>query len=115
MSKSKDYKFIVTVMLLLWTNRHGGKSCHSTSRSLRYDSLSACSCDVPSTGDGKVVKITAVSLLCCTINSFKIKCCARLGRSLNDSGTDAGPGKPDAVWLLWAPGEVGEIADGRRA
>lgn len=102
-------------MLLLWTNKHGGRPCHSTSRSLKYDAQSCSLCDVPSTGDGRVVNITAVSLLCWTINSFKIKCCARLGRSLNDSGTEAGPGKPDAVWLVWALGEVGDAADWRRA
>ena len=109
------YRFIVTVMLLLWTNKDGGRPCHSTSRSLKYDAQFCSLCDVPCTGDGRVVNSTAVALLCWTINSFKIKCCARLGRSLNDSGTEAGPGKPDAVWLVWALGEVGDPADWRRA
>lgn len=37
---------------------------------------------VPSTGLGSVVNITAVSSLCCLINSFRMRCWARQGRSL---------------------------------
>lgn len=100
-SRAPDHKFIVTVMLLLCTSRHGGRPCHSTSRSLRKDALSSALSEVPSTGDGRVVKITAVSLLCWVMSSFKIKCCARLGRSLKDNGTAAPPGYPVAcVWGL---------------
>lgn len=90
------YRFIVTVMLLLCTSKLGGNPCHNTSRSLRYDSLASSLSDVPSPGDGSVVNITADSALCWVISSLSIRCCARLGRSLKDSGIAAWPGYPDA-------------------
>lgn len=93
----EDYRFIVTVILLLCTSRQGGRSRHSTSMSLTYASLPASSAQVPSIGDGSVVNITAVfSPLCRTISSFRIRCCARQGRSLKDSGMAACAGKPEA-------------------
>ena len=40
---------------------------------------------VPSSGMGKVVNSTTVSLLFCCISSLMMRCCARQGRSLKDS------------------------------
>ena len=93
----KHHRFIVTVILLLCTSKQGGKPCQKISRSLKYEALAVSFCAVPSDGDGSVVKITAVSSLCLTISSFRIRCCARLGKSLNEKGTDACCGYPDAA------------------
>src|SRR5216117_899552 len=90
------YRFIVTVILLLCTNRQGGRPSHRTSRSLTYASLAASSRHVPSMGDGNVVKITAVFWLCAIISSFRIICWARHGRSLKDKGSEACDGNPEA-------------------
>lgn len=97
-------------MLLLCTNRHGGSPCQSTSRSFKYVSLASSLSEVASNGDGSVVKITAVLSLWLAISSFSMRCCARLGRSLNESGIDARSGYPDADCLF---PEIDR--DGRRA
>lgn len=43
-----------------------------------------------------MVNMTAVSRLCRVMSSFKIRCWARQGRSLKESGMAAWLGKPDA-------------------
>jgi hypothetical protein len=91
-----DYKFIVTVILLLCTNKQGGNPLHNTFISLTYASLAALSRHVPSIGEGKVVKMTAVSRLWRVMSSLRIRCWARQGRSLKESGMAAWLGKPDA-------------------
>lgn len=58
--------------------------------------LSASLRPVPSTGLGKVVKTTAVSSEFCRISSLRIRCCARHGRSLKESGIADCSGKPEA-------------------
>jgi hypothetical protein len=90
------HKFIVTVILLLCTNNTGGKPCVSTSKSLIYFTLSASLSAVPASGLGSVVNTTAVSSDCDRISSFRIRCCARHGRSLNESGIACVEGKPEA-------------------
>lgn len=92
----KNHRFIVTVTLLLCTNKHGGRPSHSTSRSLTYDSLADSSRHTPSVGVGKVVNTTAVFSLWDLISSLRIRCWARHGRSLNDKGTEAWKGYPEA-------------------
>jgi hypothetical protein len=81
-----SYKFIVTVIELECTNSTGGSPWHNTSRSLMYLTLSVSLSQVPSIGLGRVVKTTAVSSDCWRMSSFRIRCCARQGRSLKESG-----------------------------
>jgi hypothetical protein len=69
-------------MELLCTIKTGGQPLQSTSRSSRYPRLACSLSQVPSTGLGSVVNKTAVLLLCFRINSFRMRCCARHGRSL---------------------------------
>lgn len=79
-----NHKLTVTVMLLLSTISVGGSSLHRTSMSDRYRIVSPSSRLVPSEGIGNVVINTAVSAEFCLISSLRIKCCARLGRSLKE-------------------------------
>ena len=81
-------------MLLLCTNKHGGRPPYSTSKLLTYPRLSPSLRNVPSLGAGSVVRITAVSSLFCAISSLRIRCCARDGRVLKESGMAACAGKP---------------------
>ena len=87
---------MVTVILLLCTSNTGGNPCVSTSRSLIYLTLSASLSAVPASGLGSVVNSTAVSSDCDRISSLRIRCCARHGRSLNESGIACCEGKPEA-------------------
>ena len=82
----QNHKLIVTVILLLCTIKTGGHPLQSTSKSLKYPALASALLLVPSSGLGNVVNITAVSLLCRLISSFRIKCWARHGKSLKDNG-----------------------------
>lgn len=58
---------------------------------------------MPSIGLGSVVNTTAVSSLCVLINSLRIRCCARHGRSLKESGIDPEDGNPDASPIKAGP------------
>lgn len=77
-------RLTVTVILLLSTINVGGSSLHSTSMSERYCIVASSSRLVPSDGIGRVLNRIAVSCEFCLISSFRIRCWARLGRSLKD-------------------------------
>lgn len=79
-----SHKLTVTVILLLSTISVGGKSLHKTSISDKYRIVSPSSKLVPSDGIGNVVISTAVSFEFLRMSSFRMRCCARLGRSLKD-------------------------------
>ena len=115
---SRTQRFIVTVTLLLCTNSTGGKPLHSKSRSSTYRTLSSSSPPAPRAGLGSVVNTTAVrEPACARISSFRIMCCAREGRSLNESGRAeaVAEGLPDASrCCCCGGGACGAVGDRNR-